>query len=146
LEKWEGCELGVWALTRPVSHLSDPVIQSSRTFGEGHGGGGWTLKFMTMGESASQAVRYYMRRRGVTSGDGEASSMVLGMWSEQFEGRDVSHPLTQHRSRGFAKAKLITERRAFPERGNMVYMPWELWSAKPPSAAISKYGAEEETC
>jgi len=56
----------------------------------------------------------------------------------------VSHPLTKGRSRGLAKARSMREGRAFPERGNLVYTPREFSRAKPPSAASSKYGVEEE--
>ena len=44
-----------------------------------------------------------------------------------------------------AKARLIMEGRGFPKRGNLVYMPGGFSRAKPPSAASSKDGAEEET-
>jgi len=81
---------------------------------------------------------------GARSGDGEASSMVIGTWSDLVEGREVSHPLKKGRSRGFANAKSIKEGRAFPERGNLVYTPGDLRRAKPPTAACSKYGVEEE--
>jgi hypothetical protein len=52
--------------------------------------------------------------------------------------------LTKGSKRGLAKDKSITEGRAFPARGNLVYTPGELSRSKPPSAANSKYGAEEE--
>lgn len=83
--------------------------------------------------------------RGVRSGDGDASSMVMRRWSAPVEGREISPPLTNGRSRGFAKAKSITEWCVFPERGNLVYTPGGLWCAKPRSTANSKYGVEEET-
>jgi len=70
--------------------------------------------------------------------------MVIGMWYEPVEGREDSQPLTKSRSRGLAKTRSITEGRAFPDRGNLVYTPGEFQRAKPPSAANSKYGPEEE--
>ena len=69
----------------------------------------------------------------------------MGTWSEPVEGREVCQPFMKGRSRGLVKGRSITEGLAFPERGNLVYTPAELSRAKPPSAANSKYGAEEET-
>jgi len=74
---------------------------------------------------------------GARSGDGEASSIVMGTWSEPIEGREVSHPLMKGKSMGLANAKSITEGRALPERGNLVYMPGEFGWAKPPGTANS---------
>ena len=144
-EWWEGRELGVLWLRMPGRRSSDPASQSSRAFGEGHEGGGGTKKFFMVGDSSSQSLWSHLRRGGVRSWDGDASCMVMETWFEPVEGREVSHPLTKGRSRGLAKARSIMEDRAFPERGNLVYMPGEFSSAKPPSAANSKYGAEEET-
>jgi len=64
--------------------------------------------------------------------------MVMGTWSEPVEGREVSQPLPKSRSRGFAKARSMTEGRTFPQRGNLVYTPGEFSRPKPPSAANSK--------
>jgi len=102
------------------------------------------MKSLMIGESSSQSVWSHRRRGGAESEDGDASSMVMGMWSEPVEGREDSRPLTKGRSRGLAKARSITEGRAFPDRGNLVYTPGEFKRAKPPSAANSQYGAEEE--
>jgi len=120
LEWWEGRELRVWSLRRPVRRSSDPVSQSSRIIGEGHRGGGGTMKFLIVGESSSQSVWSHLRRRGTGSEDGAASKIVMGTWSEHVQGRDVSQLVTKGRSRGLAKARSIMEGRAFPERGNLV--------------------------
>jgi len=71
--------------------------------------------------------------------------MVMGTWSKRVEGREVSHAFMKGRSRGLEKSRSITEGCALTERGNLVYTPGEFSRAKPPSAANSKYGAEEET-
>jgi len=71
--------------------------------------------------------------------------MVMRTWSEQVKGREVTQPLTKGRSTGFAKERSITEGRALPERGNLVYSPGEFMSAKRHIAANCKYGEEEET-
>jgi len=135
LEWWEGCELGVWSLRRPQRRSSAPVRQSSRIFGEGHSGGGGTIKFLMIRESSSQSVGSHLRGGGAGSKDGAASSMVMGTWFQPVEGTEVSQLLTKGSSRGLAKARSITEGRAFPERGNLVDTPGELRRAKPPSAA-----------
>jgi len=64
--------------------------------------------------------------------------IVIGMWSDPVEGREASQLLTMGRRRGFAKARSITERRALPTRGNLVYSPGGLRRAKRDSAAFSK--------
>jgi len=124
-----------------VERIGDPV---SRTFGEGPSGGGGILKFLTRGESVAQSVCSHVRRQA-RAGDGEASHIVIGTWSEPVEGRDVSYPLTKGKSRGLANARWITDGRAFPERGNLVYTPGEFSRTKPPNAANSKYRADEDT-
>jgi len=97
------------------------------------------------GESYSQSEWSHLKRGGAGSEDGDASNMVIGTSSEADEGREVSQPLTKGTSTAFAKARSITEGRAFPERGNLVYTPGEFSRANPASAANSKYAAEEET-
>ena len=63
--------------------------------------------------------------------------IVIGMWSERVEGREASQLFTRGRMVGFAKARSITEGRALPTRGNLVYSPGGLRRAKPDSAALS---------
>jgi len=72
--------------------------------------------------------------------------MRIGTWSEPLEGREASHRLTNDGSRALAKARLMTEGRAFPERGNLVPTPGELRTAKPASTANSKHEAEVKIC
>jgi len=67
-----------------------------------------------------------------------ARVIVIGMWSEPVEGREASQLLTRERRGGFAKARSITEGRALPTRGNLVYSPGGVRRAKPASAAFSK--------
>ena len=64
--------------------------------------------------------------------------IVIGMWPEPVEGREASQLFTRGRRWGFAKATSITEGRALPTRGNLVYSPGGLRWAKPDSAAFSK--------
>ena len=138
LEWCEGRELGVCSLKRPMRQSSDRVIQSSTSFREGHGGGVQTLKSLMRGNRFSESVNSYLRWGGASYRDGDASSMVMGTWSEPVERRKVSHPFTKGRTRGEPNARSITEGRAFPLRGNLVYTPGEWSKAKPPSAASSK--------
>jgi len=100
------------------------------------------MKFLIIGESSSQSVRSHLRRGGAGSDDADASIILIATWSEPVEAREVSHPLMKGRSWGLAKGRSITDRRAFPERGNLVCPPGEFSRANPPSAANSKYGAE----
>jgi len=65
--------------------------------------------------------------------------MRIGTWSEPVEGREASHRLTNGRSRALAKARLMTEGHACPEKGNLVHTPGELRTAKPPSTANSNH-------
>jgi len=64
--------------------------------------------------------------------------IVIGMWSEPVEGREASQLLIRGRRGAFAKARSMTEGRAFPTRGNLVYSPGGLRRAKLDSAAFSK--------
>ena len=59
------------------------------------------------------------------------------------EGSDPSRPLTHGRRRGLAQARAITEGCAVPTRGNRVYSPGGLRSAKPASDTFSKYAVED---
>jgi len=81
------------------------------------------MKSWMIGESSSQSVWSHLSVGGAGSEDGDPRSMVMGMWSELVQGREVSGPLMKCRSRGLAKARSIMERRAVPERGNLVYTP-----------------------
>jgi len=138
LEWWEGRELGVCSFRRVVRRSSEVVSHSSRGFGEGQDRGEGTWNVSTRGDSVSQSVWSHVRRGGGRVWDGESSSMVMGTWAEPVEGRDVSHPLTKGKSRGLAKARSMTEGRALPDKGYLVYTPGELSRAKPPNAAFSK--------
>jgi len=98
-----------------------------------------------VGESSTQSVWCNVGRWGAGSEDGAASKMLMGTWLEPVKGRDVSQLLTKGRSRGLEKARSINEGRAFPARENLVYTPGELRRVKPPRAANSKKGVDEET-
>jgi len=104
-----------------------------------------TIKSLRIRESSSQSRWSDLRGRGAGYDHSYASSMVMGTWSVPVERREVSHPLTKGRSEGLANARSITEGHAFPERGNLMYTPWEFNRAKAPNAANSKYRADEET-
>ena len=117
---------------------SDTDSHSSSFGGVGQGGGGGTLKALMIGVRVSQSVSAYRGCRGFCSREGGARVIVIGIWSEPVEGREACQLFTTGRRRGLAKARSITEGRAFPTRGNLVYSPGGLRSAKPASAAFSK--------
>jgi len=62
----------------------------------------------------------------------------MGTWSEPVEGREASQLFTRGRRGGFAKARSMTEGRALPTKGNLVYSPGGFRRGKPDSAAFSK--------
>ena len=64
--------------------------------------------------------------------------IVIGIWSDPVEGSEASQLLTSGRRGGFAKARSMTEGRALPTMGNLVYSPGGLRRANPDSAAFSK--------
>ena len=64
--------------------------------------------------------------------------IVIGMWSEPIERREASQHLSRGRRVGFAKARSMTQGRAFPTKGNLVYSPGGLRRVKQDSAALSK--------
>jgi len=88
-------------------------------------------------------VSAHRGRLGIRIREGGARFIIIGTWSEPVEGREPSHPLNIGRRRGFVKARSLTEGRALPTKGNLVYCPGGCKRAKPASAAFSKYGVEE---
>ena len=104
----------------------------------GHDGAAGTLKPLMIGSRASQSVSAHLGRGDFWFREGVVRVIVIGMWSDPVEGREASQLLTMGRRRGFAKARSITERRALPTRGNLVYSPGGLRRAKRDSAAFSK--------
>jgi len=74
---------------------------------------------------------------------GWARFIVIGTLSELVEGRETSQPLPIGRRRGLAKERSITEGRAIPTKGNLVYSSGGLKRAKPASATFGKYGIKE---
>ena len=96
------------------------------------------------GSRVSQSVSAHHRRGGLWYTEGVASVIVIGMWSDPVEGRKASPPFTRQRSRGFEKARSMTEGRSLTTRGNLVYSPRVLGRAKPDSTAFSKYEVEHE--
>jgi len=128
----------VCSLRRAVKRFSDPDTHSSSCGGVGHEGAAGTLKPLMIGSKVSQSVYAQHWRGGFWFREGVARVMVMGMWSEPVEGREASQLLTRGRRGGFAKARSMTEGRAFPTRGNLVYSPGGLRRAKPDSAAFSK--------
>jgi len=128
----------VCSFRRATRRFSDSDIHSSSCRGVGHGGAAGTLKPLMIGSRVSQSVSAQRGRGGFWFGDGAARVIVIGMWSESVEGREASQLLIMGRRGVFAKARSMTEGRAFPTRGNLVYSPGGLRRAKPDSAAFSK--------
>ena len=126
------------SLRREVSLSKDLANHLSRSVGEGQSGAGGTRKVLMRGDSVSQSVSDHLGRLGVGIREGGARLIVIGTWSEPVEGRETSHDLNSGRRWGFAKARSITEGRALPTKGNLVYSPGGLRRAKPASAAFSK--------
>jgi len=128
----------VCPLRRATRRFSDSDIHSSSFGGEGHDAAAGTLKPLLIGSRVSQSVSAHHGRGGFLFREGVAIGIVIGKWSEPVEGREASQLLTRARGGGFAKAGSITEGRALPTRGNLVYSPGGLRWAKPDSAAFSK--------
>jgi len=128
----------VCSLRRAIRRFSDSDIHASSCGGVGHDGAAGILKPLTIGSSVSQSVSAHLGRGGFWLREGAARVIVIGMWSEPVKGREASQLLTRGRRGGLAKARSITEGRAFPTKGNLVYSPGGLRRAKPDSAAFSK--------
>jgi len=101
-------------------------------------GAAGTLKPLMMGSRVSHSVSAPRGRGGFWFREGAARVIVIGMCSEPVEGREASQLLIRGRRGGFAKARSMTEGRALPTKGNLVYSPEGLRRAKPDSAAFSK--------
>ena len=134
----KGLETGVCSLRRAVSLSKDPANHSSRVVGAGQTGAAGTRKFLMRGDSVSQSGSEHLGCLGLGISVGGARLIVIGTWSEPGEGRGPSQDFNNGRRRGFAKARSITEGRALPTKGNLVYSPGGLRRAKPASAAFSK--------
>jgi len=74
-----------------------------------------------IGSRVSQSVSAHRRRGAFWFREGVASVIVIGMWSDQVEGREASRLFTRGRSGAFAKARSMTEGGALPTSGNLVY-------------------------
>jgi len=125
-------------LAGATRRFSDSDIHSSSCGGVGHDGAAGTLKPLRIGSSLSQSVSAQRRRGGFWFREGAARVIVIGMWSEPVEGREASQLLIRGRKGGFAKARSMTEGRAFPTKRNLVYSPGQLRRANPASPAFSK--------
>ena len=134
----KGLETGVCSLRGAVSLSKDPANHSSRAVGEGQTAAGGTRKFLMRGDRVSQSGSEHQGCLGLGIRVGGARLIVIGTWSEPVEGRETSQDLNNGRRRGFAKARSITEGRALPTKGNLVYSPGGLRRAKPAAAAFSK--------
>jgi len=128
----------VCSLRSTTRRFSDSDIHSSSFGGVAQDGAGGTLNPLMIGSRVSQSVSADRGRGGFLFREGVPRVIVIGMWSEPVEGREASQLLTRGRRGGFAKARYITEGRALPTRGNLVYWPGGLRRAKPDSAAFSK--------
>ena len=123
---------------RATSRFTDSDIHSSSCRGVGHGGAAGTLNPLTIRSRVSQSVSAKRGLGGFLFWDGAARVIVIGMWSEPVEGREASQLLTRGTREGFAKARSMTEGRALPTKGNLVYSPGGFRRAKSDSAAFSK--------
>jgi len=128
----------VCPLRRAIRRFSDSDNHSSSCRGVGHSGAAWTLKPLMTGSKVSQSVSAQRGRGGSWFREGAARVIVIGIWSEPVEGREASQLVIRGRRGGFAKARSITDGRAFPTRGNLVYSPGGLRRAKAESAAFSQ--------
>jgi len=128
----------VCSFRRAITWFTDSDIHSSSCGGVGHGGAAGTVKPLTIGSRVARSESAQRGRGGFWLREGAARVIVIGMWSEPVEGREASQLLIRRRREGFAKARSMTEGRALPTKGNLVYSPAGLWSAKPDSAAFSK--------
>jgi len=143
-EWWDGLDTVVCSLRRATNRFSDSDIHSSSFWGVGHDGPAGTLKSLMICSRVSQSVSAHLGRGGFWFKEDVARVIVIGTWSDPVEGREASQLLTRGRRRGFAKGRPITEGRAVPTSGNLVYSPGGLRRAKPDSAAFSKSGVEDE--
>ena len=127
------------SLSRVVSLSNDPASHSYRSAGEGQDGAVGIQKSWMRGDSVSQSVSDDLGCLGLGIVEGAARLIVIGTWSEPVEGREISQDLNiGRRRRVFAKARSMTELRALPTKGNLVYSAGGLRGAKPASAAFSK--------
>jgi len=101
------------------------------------------MKALMSGARVSQSMSAHRGRKGFWFKEGGARVIVMGTWSEPVEGREASQLSTAGRRRGFANARSITDGRALPTRGNLVYSPGGLRRANPSPAAFSKSGVDE---
>jgi len=136
-EWWDGLDTGVCSLRSATNRFRDSDIHSSSFRGAGHDGAAGTLKSLMICSRVSQSVSAHHGSGGFRFLEGVARVIVIGTWSDPVEGRDASQLFTRGRRRGFAKARSITEGRAVSTRGNLVYSPGGLRSAKPNCAALS---------
>ena len=121
-----------------MSLARDPTIHLSRSAGEEHSGAGGIRNFLMRGDRVSQSVSDHLGRPGIGIREGGARLIVIGTLSQPVEGRETSQDLNNGRRRGFAKARSMTEGRALPTKGNVVYSRGGLRRARPASAAFSK--------
>ena len=126
-----------------MSRFREPASHLSRSVGERHRGTGGILNSLMTGVRVSQTVSDHRGCLGRGTRVGGARTIVISTWSEPVERREPFQPPTMGRTWGFAKDRSITEGRALPGRGNLVYSPGGLRRAKPASAAFSKYGVED---
>jgi len=123
----------VYSFSRATRRLSDSDIHSYSLGGVGHDGAGGTLKPLMIGVMVSLSVSSHFGRGVFWLKLGAVRVIVIGMWSEPVEGSEASQLFTNGRRGGFAKARSMTEGRAFPARGNLVYSQRGLRSMKPVS-------------
>ena len=126
------------SLRRATRRLSDSDIHASSFGGVRHDRAAGTLNPLMIGSRVSQSVAADRGRGGFWFREAVVRVIVIGMWSDPVEGREASQLFTRGRRGGFENARSITEGRAFPTRGNLVYSLGGLRRAKPDSAAFLK--------
>ena len=94
--------------------------QASRESLVGREGGGGTVKSLSSGPRAGEVVRDQLGEGGGGEVNGCESMIWTGTWSEQVEGRGVSHVLQKGSNKGEAKERSRTDGRPEPPRGNQV--------------------------
>lgn len=121
-----------------MRHSSDIESHPSSSDGDRQVGARGVRKAVISGTRVSQSVSTHRGRLWLGIRVGGAMFIVIGMCLEPVEGSDVSHLFTMGKRRGLAKVKSMTDGRAFYTKGNLLYSPGGLQSAKLACTAFSK--------
>jgi len=74
-----------------------------------------------IGVRVSQSVSAHLGRSGLWFREAGVSIIVVGILLEAVEGREASRLLTIGSRRGLPKGRTMTDGRALPTKGNIVY-------------------------